>query len=164
MQSKICLINLRDAIAEEGVRLELIFILIIIAIFICVLTGNLGYILFAASGFLMIIAGLLILIFAVCSLLLLGSKWKEARFVRLDLPTDKAKFKVAYYLVDGEEIPCLFPEEGIFVKLFYRTDRKYHVLYHEKLGRVFDRFSIATCVVGVVCGTLLEVMLIALYF
>ena len=144
--------------------MEFIFIIIIIAIFVCVLTGNLGYILFAASGFLMIVAGLLILIFAACSVLLLCSKWKEARFVRLDLPTKNAKFKVAYYLVEGEEIPCLFPEEGIFVKLFYRTDRVYHVLYHEKLGRVFDRFSIATCVVGVVCGSLLELMLASQYF
>lgn len=144
--------------------MELIFILIIIAILVCVLTGNLGYILFAASVFLMVISGLLILIFSGCSVLLLCSKWKEAKFTRLDLPTDKAKFKVAYYLVDGEEIPCLFPEEGIFVKLFYRTDRTYHVLYHEKLGRVFDRFSVATCVIGVVGGIILELILTAQYF
>lgn len=144
--------------------MELLFILIIIAILVCVLTGNLGYILFAASGFLMVVAGFIILIFAVCSILLLCSKWKEARFVRLDLPNKKAKFKVAVYQVEGEEIPCLFPEEGIFVKYFYRTDRNYHVLYHKKLGRVFDRFSIATCIVGVVCGSALEFLLASLYF
>lgn len=144
--------------------MEFIVILIIIAIFVCVLTGNLGYILFAASAFLMVVAGLIILIFSICSIFLFFSKWKEVRFIRLDLPSEKSKFKVAYYLVDGEEIPCLFPEEGIFVKFLYRTDKNYHVLYHEKLGRVFDRFSIATCVVGVVCGSLLEVMLTALFF
>lgn len=144
--------------------MEFIVILIIIAIFVCVLTGNLGYILFAASAFLMFVAGLIILIFSICSIFLFFSKWKEVRFIRLDLPSEKSKFKVAYYLVDGEEIPCLFPEEGIFVKFLYRTDKNYHVLYHEKLGRVFDRFSIATCVVGVVCGSLLEVMLTALFF
>ncbi len=144
--------------------MEIILVLIIIAIFVSIVTGQLGYILFGATTFLMLVCGLLILIFSVCTILLLGSKWKKAHFLRMDLPTERSKFKSAFYLVDGEEIPCLFPEEGIFEKLLYRTDKEYRVLYHPKLRRVFDRFSIATCMLGLLGGGLLEIVLITLYY
>ena len=144
--------------------MEILLLLIIAAIFISVLTGNLGYVLFGMTGFLLLTSGLMVLIFLACSVLLLTSKWKEAKFVGLDLPSENSKYKVAYYLVDGEEIPCLFPEEGIFRDKFYRDDRTYRVLYNRKLGRVFDRFAIATCIVGIVCGTLLGAVMLAMYY
>ena len=144
--------------------MEFLFILIIVAIFVSVVMGKLGVILYGASLFLLILSGLLVLIFFLCSLLLLASKWKEAKFLRIDFPAEGAKFKVAFYLVEGEEIPCLFPEEGVFRKFFYREDRTYHVLYHAKLDRVFDRFSVATCVLGLICGGGLGAILIGMYF
>ena len=144
--------------------MEILLLLIIAAIFISVLTGNLGYVLFGMTGFLLLTSGLMVLIFLACSVLLLTSKWKEAKFVGLDLPSEHSKYKVAYYLVDGEEVPCLFPEEGIFRDKFYRDDRTYRVLYNRKLGRVFDRFAIATCIVGIVCGTLLGAVMLAMYY
>ena len=142
--------------------MEYVFVLIIIAIFVCVLTGNFGYIFFGITGFLLIFSGLLVITFLICSVLLLTSTWKEARFLRVDLPSEKAKYKVAYYLVEGEEIPCLFPEEGIFRKILYRTDKTYHVLLNKKLGRVFDRFAVATCLLGLMCGTGIGTVLIML--
>ena len=144
--------------------MEILLLLIIAAIFISILTGNLGYVLFGMTGFLLLTSGLMVLIFLACSVLLLTSKWKEAKFVGLDLPSEHSKYKVAYYLVDGEEVPCLFPEEGIFRDKFYRDDRTYRVLYNRKLGRVFDRFAIATCIVGIVCGTLLGAVMLAMYY
>ena len=144
--------------------MEFVFIIVIIAILVCVFTGNLGYVLYGATIVLMIVSGLLILTFAICNIILLGTKWEKASFLRLDLPTEKSKFKVAFYLVDGEEIPCLFPEEGVFVKYLYKTEKTYHVLYHPKLRRVFDRFSIATCVLGLICGIILEIMSVGMYF
>lgn len=144
--------------------MEFIFILIVIAILISVLTGNMGYIFFGVIGFLLILSGLLVITFLICSVLLLMSKWKKARFLRVDLPSEKAKYKVAYYLVEGEEIPCLFPEEGVFRKKLYRTDRTYHVLLNKKLGRVFDRFAVATCILGLICGTGLETILLLMRF
>lgn len=144
--------------------MEYIFILIIIAVFVSVLTGKLWYLLFALAGFLLILSGMLVIIFSICSVLLLTSKWKKAQFLRVDLPSQEAKYKVAYYLVDGEEIPCMFPEEGIFRKILYRTDKTYHVLFHKKLGRVFDRFSMATCILGLACGTGLGTILIKMFF
>lgn len=144
--------------------MEFLLILIVVAIFASVLTGNLGYVLFGMSGFLLLTSVLLVIIFLICSILLLTSKWKEARFVGMDLPTEKSKFMVAYYLVDGEEIPCLFPEEGIFREKLYREDKTYHVLLNRRLGRVFDRFSIATCILGLVCGILLGGIMLSMYY
>lgn len=81
----------------------------------------------------------------------------------MDLPSEKAKYKVAYYLVEGEEIPCLFPEEGVFRKKLYRTDKTYHVLMNKKLGRVFDRFAVATCILGLMCGIGLGTVLLLMF-
>ena len=140
--------------------MEFVFILIVIAILFSVLTGNLEYIFFGVISFLLILSGLLVITFLICSVLLLMSKWKEARFLRVDLPSEEAKYKVAYYLVEGEEIPCLFPEEGVFRNKLYRTDKTYHVLVNKKLGKVFDRFAVATCILGLMCGTGLGAVLI----
>ena len=144
--------------------MEYVFILIAIAIFVSVITGNLEYIIFGVTGFLLILSGMLVITFLICSVLLLTSKWKKARFLRVDLPSEKAKYKVAYYLVEGEEIPCLFPEEGIFRKQLYRTDKTYHVLLNKKLGRVFDRFALVTCILGLLFGTGFGTVLLGLYF
>ena len=143
--------------------MKYVFILIIIAIFVSVLTENWGYLFFGVTGFLLILSGLLVITFLICSVLLLMSKWKEARFLRVDLPSEEARYKVAYYMVEGEEIPCLFPEEGILRKKLYRTDKTYHVLLNKKLGRVFDRFAVATCILGLVCGAGLGTILILMY-
>ena len=144
--------------------MEFAIILIIVIIFASVLTGNLGYVLFGMSGLLILTAGFMVLIFAPCCVLLLLSKWKEAKFVGIDLPSEKAKFKVAFYLVDGEEIPCLFPEEGVFRDRFYQEDKTYHVLWNRRLGRVFDRFSVATCILGLVFGIILGSVMLAMYY
>ena len=144
--------------------MEYIFILIIIAVFVSVLMGKLWYLLFGLAGLLLIFSGLLVIIFSICSVLLLTSKWKKAQFLRVDLPSQEARYKVAYYLVDGEEIPCMFPEEGIFRKILYRTDKTYHVLFHKKLGKVFDRFAVATCILGLACGTGLGTILLKMFF
>ena len=143
--------------------MEFVFILIIIAVIVIVLTGDFGYILFGAAGLLLILSGLLVITFLICSICLLTSKWREARFLRVDLPSEKARYKVAYYLVEGQEIPCLFPEEGIFRKTLYRTDKTYHVLLNKRMKRVFDRFAVATCILGLVCGTGLGTVLLLMF-
>lgn len=144
--------------------MEYIFVLIIIAILVSVLTGNFEYILFGVTGFLFILSGLLVITFLICFVLMLMSKWKKARFLRVDLPSEEARYKVAYYLVENEEIPCLFPEEGIFRKKLYRTDKTYHVLLNKKLEKVFDRFSVATCILGLLWGAGFGTLLLFMYF
>ena len=144
--------------------MEEVFILIAIAILVSVFTGNWGYVFFGVTGFMLILSGLLVITFLICSVLLLMSKWKEARFLRVDLPSEEARYKVAYYLMDGKEIPCLFPEEGIFRKKLYRTDKTYHVLFNKKLGKVFDRFAVVTCILGLLWGTGFGTLLLLMFF
>lgn len=144
--------------------MEYVFVLIVIAVLVCVLTGNLGYVFFGVIYFLLFLSVLLVITFLICSVLLLTSKWTEAKFLRVDLPSEKSKYKVAYYLVEDEEIPCLFPEEGVFRKQLYRTDKTYHVLLNRRLGRVFDRFAVATCILGLLCGTGLGTVLLLMSF
>ena len=144
--------------------MEFILILIVIAVLVSVLTGNLEYIFFGVAGFLLLFSGLLVITFLINMGLMLTSKWKEAKFLRIDLPSEEARYKVAYYLVEGEELPCLFPEEGIFRKKLYRTDKTYHVLLNKKLGRVFDRFAVAACILGLMFGTGLGTVLLLMFF
>lgn len=135
-----------------------------IAIAISLLTGNVGILLFGMSGLILLTSGFLVVIFSICLVFLLTSKWKDATFVGIDLPSEKAKFKVAFYCVEGEEIPCLFPEEGVFRSKFYREDRSYRVLVNRFLGKVFDRYAIATCIVGLTCGLLFGTIMIMTYY
>ena len=144
--------------------MEEVFILIAIAILVSVFMGNWMYVFLVVAGFLLILSGLLLITFLICSVLLLTSKWKKASFLRVDLPSEEARYKVAYYLVEEEEIPCLFPEEGIFRKKLYQTDKTYHVLFNKKLGRVFDRFAVATCILGLMWGTGFGTVLLLMYF
>lgn len=143
--------------------MEYVFILIVIAIFVSVLTGKLEYVFFGITGFLLVLSWILVITFLICLVLLLTSKWKKAKFLRVDLPSEKARYKVAYYLVDGKEISCLFPEEGVFRNKLYRTDKTYHVLLNKKLGRVFDRFAVATCILGLMFGTGFGMILLQLF-
>lgn len=148
---------------EDECAMEYVFILIAIAILISVLTGNWGYVFFGLFGFLFLLSVLLVVTFLICSVLLLTSKWKKAMFLRVDLPSAEARYKVAYYLVEGEEIPCMFPEEGVLRKKLYRTDKTYHVLLNKKLGKVFDRFAVTTCILGLVCGIGLGTVLLLMF-
>ncbi len=144
--------------------MEYVFILLAIAILVSVLTGSVMYLLLGAAGLLFILSGLLVITFLICWGFLLTSKWKKARFLRVEPPSEKARYKVAYYLIEEREIPCLFPEEGIFRDKLYRTDKVYHVLFHKRLGRVFDRFAIATCTLGLICGIGLGTAILQMYF
>ena len=144
--------------------MEFIILLLIITITICVFTGNTVYIILAAAGILLLFVALLLLIFLYCTIRLLFSKKKEAVFVRIDKPTEKSKYKVAFYRIDGEEYPCLFPEEGILRSRFYPSDRRCHVFLNYRMKKVFDRFAVATCILGLGFGLLFSIGAIYLYF
>ena len=144
--------------------MELIFLVIIIAILISIFTGNPGYILVGVSGLLLLFAGLLTVVFLYCTICLLFSKKREAVFSRIDRPDEESKYKVAFYLVEGEEYPCLFPEEGIFRSKLYRKNSMCHVFVNYRMGKVFDRFAVTTCILGILCGVVLGFGIAAVYF
>ena len=84
------------------------------------------------------------LFFAVCVLTMIFSKRKKAVFSRVER-AEGSKFKVAWYDIDGEEFPCIFPSEP---EGMYKKDRKCSVIYNRRIGRVFDIWSCMTCVLG----------------
>ncbi|MCR4604365.1 MAG: hypothetical protein K5639_00010 [Eubacterium sp.] len=131
-----------------------------LAVLYCVLTDNLIYILVGVGILIALVVAVLLIWSSVCLVLMLMSKWKNAEFVKTDLPTEKSRFNVAYYMIDGKEVRNIFPDEGILKDKLYKTDKTYHVLYNKKLDKAFDRFSITTCLLGFICGALGGVMIL----
>jgi len=132
-------------------------VVLIIAIVIClILNVSLYYIL---SGIL-ILVGIITVLFSVsflyCFIVLLCSKCKEAEFVRI-APAKGERFQVAFYMVDGEAYPCMFPREAILEDKLYRKDRKYRVMWNSRKGKVFDRYACMTCVLGLLVSVALSV-------
>lgn len=85
-----------------------------------------------------------------CVRMVLAKKHK-ASFLRID-QAPKGKFKVAYYSIEGQEYPCVFPSEMILNDKMYRPDRSYTVLFSRRMGKVFDIWTILTCVLGLICS------------
>ncbi len=134
-----------------------LLILLVIVIVLCVVLGiSLSYIVMGVAIVIGIISSLFTIAFWGCGICLLGTRRKEAKFLRIDKP-QKGKFPVAFYLVEGHEYPCIFPREAVLENKFYQTDKVYHVMLHAKLGKVFDRFAVATSILGMVAGTILSV-------
>lgn len=136
--------------------MELLIILIIVVVLCFVLNISMQIIALGLIALMGIVSGLFALAFLGCIICMLASERKEAAFVRID-QGKSSKFKVAYYMVEGQEYPCIFPKEAVLENKLYRTDKTYRVLLHKKLGKVFDRFAIVTCTLGLTAGTVLSV-------
>ncbi|MBR7021214.1 MAG: hypothetical protein IKI15_09195 [Lachnospiraceae bacterium] len=144
--------------------MQVAVILLIIGILIYVITGNPGYVLFTGSVLLLLISASLVLLFSYCIILLLRSERRDAVFTKVDLPSSGSSHKVAYYRIGEEEYPCIFPEEGIFRRFLYHTDQPCRVRLTRKGGRVFDRYSTITTIVGFSAGLIICVITLALHF
>lgn len=144
--------------------MEFIIIIAIIVVSCIILDVNLNYILFGIAVLMCVLFALMAAFF-VFSLFKLGfSKPKEARFVRFD-KANNGKLQVAYYLVEDEEYPCFFPKEFILEKKLYSEDKKYKVMLNTKSKKVFDRYAIATCVLGLIlCSAISVIMGCFLFF
>ena len=132
--------------------MELIVALIVIIVF-CKILG--------VSNEMLVLGGLVLieltiiimmLLFAYCLVRMLFTKRKTARFTRVD-KAPKGNFKVAYYEVDGVEYPCFFPSEMILNDKMYRTDRTYRVLFSPGMKKVFDIWTVITCILGFIFST-----------
>ncbi len=134
-------------------------IIIIIVLAICFILNVSPYYMMLGGGILLFVLTTLFAIgFVFATIVLLSSKRKEARFLRIG-SVKESKFQVAFYLVEGEEYPCLFPKEGILEDKLYQKEKVYHVMWNRKLGKVFDRFAMTTCVLGLVFSVVLSVVL-----
>lgn len=118
-----------------------------VIIVIAIILGVKPIVLVAAAG---IAVGLILLLMIVLFLFfftrLITSHKAEAEFTRIDIKPN-GRFKVAFYNINGEEYPNVFPEEGFLEDKLYKKERKYRVFLNKK-GYVFDRFAVATCIIG----------------
>lgn len=127
--------------------MELIIIIAIILVICFVLGVNFNYILFGIAILGCIVFGFTMICFAYCTIRLMFAKRKQANFVRFDKVND-SKMQVAYYSVDGEEYPCIFPKEFIMENKLYSSDKIYNVMMDAKSKKVYDQYAITTCILG----------------
>ncbi|MDE5764646.1 MAG: hypothetical protein K2N49_06730 [Ruminococcus sp.] len=110
------------------------------------------------SNFILILCGLglieliiiaMALFFVWCTLNLLFTKKCSAHFTRFDTP-EKGKFKVAYYMIDDVEYPCVFPRESGLSGNIYDTNKIYKVRFSRIMKKVYDIWAVITCIVGLI--------------
>ncbi len=118
---------------------------IVIIVVLCIILGvGTDVIIIGALGLLGLIVLATAVFFIVFMIILMTSKKKEAVFRDVE-KKENGKFKTAVYTIEDREYPCFFPAEPKFV---YKKDKIYRVMLNHRLGRVFDRFAITTCICG----------------
>lgn len=127
--------------------MEFIIIIAIILVLCFILGVNLNYILFGIAILGSIVFGFMMIAFMYCTIRMMFAKQKKANFVRFDKVND-GKMQVAYYSVEGEEYPCIFPKEFVLENKLYSSDKKYNVRLDAKAKKVYDPYAITTCILG----------------
>lgn len=122
---------------------------IIVIIVLCKILGVSNFVLILCGlGIIELIIIAMLLFFIYASFHLLLTKKCSANFTKIDTP-EKKKFKVAFYEIDGNEYPCVFPREAGFSSA-YKTDKVYKVRYSKYLKKVYDIWAVITCFVGLI--------------
>lgn len=80
---------------------------------------------------------------------LLKCKKCTGRFVKFDKPP-KYKYSVAYYEVDGELYPGVFPHEKIMQGRIYTPDKQVKLMVDKKNRRAFDKNILITVFAGLI--------------
>lgn len=143
--------------------MEIIIVIAIVLVCCLILNVNSNYVLLGSTLIICVFFGLLAVGFAYCIIRLLLSKRKEAKFLRFGKVGD-SKYQVAYYLVEGQEYPCVFPREIIMQDKLYLEDKTYHVMLNRRIGKVYDRFAVTTCVLGLILSMGFSIWIIMFYF
>lgn len=138
--------------SDGGEHMELVIALIVIIVFCKILGVSNEMLVLGGLVLIELAIVLMMFMFAFFCVRMLFTKRLEAKFTRVD-KSPKGNFKVAYYEVEGTEYPCIFPSEMILNDKMYRTDRTYHVLFSRRSRKVYDIWTILTCVIGFVFST-----------
>lgn len=143
--------------------MELIIVIAIILVLCLILGVNLNQILMGVTMLVCIFFIFMAIGFIYCAVRLLFCKQKEAYFSRFD-NVKNGRVQVAYYLVEGEEYPCVFPKELVMEKKLYSTDKSYTVMLDMKSKKIYDRYAIATCVLGLLFSVGFCIVLVIIFF
>ena len=129
--------------------MEFLILLIVIIVFcLCLGLGPIEiFIGFSMIFLLLVLLTALFFLYNIFRIVL--SKRVKATFTKVDT-SPKSKFTVAYYKSCDEEYPCIFPNEPLLRKILYKEGKEITVLFDKKHRRVYDRYSVITCFVGLV--------------
>lgn len=143
------------------------FILVIAVIFVlCKIFGVSDFYLYlGALGIVELAIIGMALLFVYFCIRLVFSKRKKAEFMHFGKrESEKMPFTVAYYKIENEEYPCVFPSEMVFTEKMYRKNKKCTVLYNKRMNAVFDIWAVITCVVGLICSNLAVMATVYIFF
>lgn len=143
--------------------MEKVIVVVIIIVLALMFLGRQNAIMIGVLGAVAVASAGMTLFFILYLLKLLFSKKKKGTFLRIER-NGMFKWHAAIYLVDGEEIPCIFPDDGVMDDKIYRTDKTYTLFYNKRSGKVFDRISITTCVIGIIFTLGIDAALVFMYF
>jgi hypothetical protein len=140
------------------------FVLVIaVIVVLCILLGvSVKLLLIGAAALFGLIFAAAVLLLGVFFVRLLFAKKKKAVFSRID-KSPRGRFKVAYYVIDGTEYPNVFPEEGLFRSVLYKSSRSSTVFLARNKRFVYDKYACATCIIGFAAGIAAAVYVTALF-
>ncbi|MBR6243164.1 MAG: hypothetical protein IKQ90_06695 [Ruminococcus sp.] len=141
--------------------MEFILVLAVIAVLCIIFHVSMDIIITVTVSAVCLVIGLMTLLFWYFFTRMLFSKRYSAKFTRID---KSGRFGCAFYMIDGQEYRCVFPEEGVMSSRLYRTDRDYKVRLNKRMKKVFDRFAVMTCSVGVLFCTAVSAGAVWLFF
>ena len=129
--------------------MEIVIGIIVVIVVLKILGVSNITIIFGILGLVELLIAAMLIFFIAAFIFLLFSKKKRGVFSHFAVP-EKGKFKVAYYLVDNKVIPCVFPREAGLSGVMYKADKVVKLRYSKKLNKVFDIWSVITCITGIV--------------
>ncbi len=130
------------------------FIIVLIVVIVVLKIMGVSNFLIVSGGMALVELAIvfMVLFFIYACILLALSKPRKAQFTRI-APAPKSRFRVAYYTIDGEEFPCIFPSEMILNDQMYKPGRTYHVMFNKRMKKVFDIWTNLTIILGLICSS-----------
>ena len=132
--------------------MELIVIIAVAVVLVLILGASIETVLVGVLFLLGTIMGLITVFFAVCGTGLIRSEKCRGEFVRIDR-CQYRNFPCAYYRVNGNEYPNIFPCEIIFKNRIYRNDISVKLFLTAGKKYVFDKNAVYATIIGLVFGT-----------
>lgn len=123
----------------------LIVLAVILGIDVSLIYSAVMLVLFAA---IILIVGF----FAVCLWWLIRSRKAAGTLSKVD-KNPRFKYDSAFYQIDGEEYPNIFPCEIVMKKYLYKQGRECKLYLNRKKGFVFDGNAFLCVIAGLVLGT-----------
>lgn len=145
------------------VKLLEFFVIVAVAAVLCIVLGiSMEYIVYAAVVFALLIIAAMEVFFLVSGVILLRSEKAEGTLVRIE-KNEKYRFRSRIYAVDGKELPCIYPTDGLFSSKALKSHKLCRLRVNRKHTAVFDRAALVTFVCGFVFSNIASAAAVYLF-